>query len=163
VDTLQSIFEAYKHPFVLTWLGASLLVVYLPVSVLKDYICDYYESSHKVKSRNSSAHGIKLSSLPGSPIQQNGVLKASSLPGSPLRSSGVHKNSDDDLEKLVLMKEVNSQTSDSDSHPFLPKPSSFTNLKDTIVLTTWEIAKISMIMAPLWLLTEVSNLRNLNL
>jgi hypothetical protein len=45
----------------------------------------------------------------------------------------------------------------------LPKPSSFTNLKDTIVLTTWEIAKISMIMAPLWLLTEVSNLRNLNL
>lgn len=163
MDTSQSIFEAYKHPYVLTWLGASLLVIYLPVSVLKDYICNYYENKHKLKSRNSNAHGIKLSSLPGSPMRQNGVHKASSLPGSPLRSNGVHKNSDVDLEKLVLMKEMNSQSTDSESHPFLHKTSSLEELKESIVLTTWEIAKISMIMAPLWLLTEVRNLRNPNL
>ena len=163
MDTSQSIFEAYKHPFVLTWLGASLLVVYLPVSVLKDYIFNYYENKYKLKSRNSNVHGIKLSSLPGSPMRQNGVLKASSLPGSPLRSNGVHKNSDVDLEKMVLMKEMNAQLTDSESHPFLHKTSSLGDVKESIILTAYEIARISMIMAPLWLLTEVRYLRNPNL
>ena len=69
------------------------------------------------------------------------------------------KNTEVDLEKLVLMKETNSQSPNSDSvHPFLHKTSSVQDLKATIVLTTWEIAKISMIMAPLWLVTEVRNL-----
>ncbi|KAG0616274.1 hypothetical protein M758_5G103600 [Ceratodon purpureus] len=153
-EVTQSIFEAYKHPFVLTWLGASLLVIYLPVSVLKDHICNYYENKYKLKSRNSNVHGIKLSSLPGSPMRQNGVLKASSLPGSPLRSNGVHKNSDVDLEKMVLMKEMNAQLTDSESHPFLHKTSSLGDVKESIILTAYEIARISMIMAPLWLLTE---------
>lgn len=137
----QSIFEAYKHPFVLTYLGASLLVIYLPVSYLKDYICDHYQRKNKLKPKNSNAHGIRLSSLPGSPM----------------RSNGVHKNSEIDLEKMVLMKEINSEKQDPQSiHPFLTKASSsLDEFKDEIVFTTWEIAKISMIMAPLWVITEV--------
>ncbi|XP_024398489.1 uncharacterized transporter C405.03c [Physcomitrium patens] len=139
-EVTQSIFEAYKHPFVLTYLGASLLVIYLPVSYLKDYICDHYQRKNKLKPKNSNAHGIRLSSLPGSPM----------------RSNGVHKNSEIDLEKMVLMKEINSEKQDPQSiHPFLTKASSsLDEFKDEIVFTTWEIAKISMIMAPLWVITE---------
>lgn len=154
-EVTQSIFEAYKHPFVLTYLGASLLVIYLPVSCLKDYIYAYYQSKHRSKSKNSTGHAIKLSTLPLSPGRANGVVKPSSLPGSPMRVNGVHKSSEVDLEKMILMKEISSQSSDPESdHPFLQKTSSLEDLKDSIVLTTWEIAKISMIMAPLWLLTE---------
>lgn len=163
VDTSQSIFEAYKHPFVLTYLGASLLVIYLPVSYLKDYIYEYYQNKLKSKTRNPNAHGIKLSPLEGSPMRQNGVYKASSLPGSPLRSNGVHTNSDVDLEKMVLEKEINSLTTDVESHPFLHKSSSLEDLKNSVMFTTWEIARIGMIMAPMWLLTEVGNVRNFNL
>lgn len=157
----QSIFEAYKHPFVLTYLGASLLVIYLPVSYLKDYIYEYYQSTHKPKSRNSSGQGIKLSTLP----EPDGVVKSSSLPGSPMRVNGVHNKSsqETDLEKMILLKEINSQSSDPEvAHPFLHKTSSLEDLRDSIVLTTWEIAKIGMIMAPLWLLTEVLHLHSFN-
>lgn len=153
-EVTQSIFEAYKHPFVLTYLGASLLVIYLPVSYLKDYIYEYYQNKLKSKTRNPNAHGIKLSPLEGSPMRQNGVYKASSLPGSPLRSNGVHTNSDVDLEKMVLEKEINSLTTDVESHPFLHKSSSLEDLKNSVMFTTWEIARIGMIMAPMWLLTE---------
>lgn len=152
-EVTQSIFEAYKHPFVLTYLGASLLVIYLPVSYLKDYIYEYYQSKHNLKSRNSAGQGIKLSTLP----ESNGVVKPSSLPGSPMRVNGVHNKSsqETDLEKTILLKEINSQSSDPEvDHPFLHKTSSLEDLRDSIVLTTWEIAKIAMIMAPLWLLTE---------
>lgn len=104
VDLSQSIFEAYKHPFVLTYLGASLLVIYLPVSYLKDHICDHYQRKNRLKPKNSINHGTKLSSLPGSPM----------------RSSDVDKTSELDLEKMILLKEINSEKQDPQSiHPFL--------------------------------------------
>lgn len=170
---MQSIFEAYKHPFVLTYLGASLLVIYLPISCLKDYIYAYYQSKHSKASskpgRSSSSIGnhasssITLLPLPGSPRRSaNGaVVKPSSLPGSPMRVNGVHhtKSGEIDLEKMILMKEMNSQAgADVEAiHPFLLQKSgsAVEELKESVVFTMWEIAKISLVMAPLWLLTEV--------
>ncbi|XP_024365249.1 uncharacterized vacuolar membrane protein YML018C isoform X2 [Physcomitrium patens] len=139
-EVTQSIFEAYKHPFVLTYLGASLLVIYLPVSYLKDHICDHYQRKNRLKPKNSINHGTKLSSLPGSPM----------------RSSDVDKTSELDLEKMILLKEINSEKQDPQSiHPFLYKSSGgVEELKNTVVYTTWEMAKISMVMAPLWIITE---------
>lgn len=137
---LQSIFEAYKHPFVLTYLGAALLVVYLPISFLKDYICDHIQRRSHLKHKSSNLNGIRMSSLPGSPM----------------RSAGVHKTSDLELEKLIFKKENGGDVTDPESaHPFALKASSLQALKDSAVLTTWEIAKMSLFMAPLWFVTEV--------
>jgi solute carrier family 35 protein F5 len=137
---LQSIFEAYKHPFVLTYLGAALLVVYLPISFLKDYICDHIQRRRHLTHKSLNLNGIRMSSLPGSPM----------------RSAGVHKTSDLELEKLIFKKESGGDATDPESaHPFALKASSLQALKDSAVLTTWEIAKMSLFMAPLWFVTEV--------
>lgn len=37
--SMQRIFREYKQPFSLTYLGLSLMVVYLPIAALKDRIC----------------------------------------------------------------------------------------------------------------------------
>nr|PNR27758.1 hypothetical protein PHYPA_029910 [Physcomitrium patens] len=73
-----------------------------------------------------------------------------------MRSSDVDKTSELDLEKMILLKEINSEKQDPQSiHPFLYKSSGgVEELKNTVVYTTWEMAKISMVMAPLWIITE---------
>ncbi|XP_071919920.1 thiamine-repressible mitochondrial transport protein THI74-like isoform X2 [Coffea arabica] len=38
-EVTQGIFENYKQPFAVTYLGASLMVIYLPLAFLKDWIC----------------------------------------------------------------------------------------------------------------------------
>jgi solute carrier family 35 protein F5 len=146
-EVTQSIFEAYKHPFVLTYLGASLLVIYLPVSYLKDFLCGYIKRrtqqriiiTHSKDNSSSSVHletfGLKLSSV---------------LPGSPLRSHGVQKHSNTDLEMLIHKQDfgmIDAAEAGNGLRESLDKGGAST-------LTLWDVAKISLVMAPLWLLTE---------
>lgn len=35
----QSIFTAYRQPFAITYLGVSLMAIYLPIAIIKDWIC----------------------------------------------------------------------------------------------------------------------------
>jgi solute carrier family 35 protein F5 len=132
---------------VLTYLGASLLVIYLPVSYLKDFLCGYIKRrtqhhiiiTHSKDNSSSSVHletfGLKLSSV---------------LPGSPLRSHGVQKHSNTDLEMLIHKQDfgmIDAAEAGSGLRESLDKGGAST-------LTLWDVAKISLVMAPLWLLTE---------
>lgn len=38
-EVTQGIFTNYKQPFAVTYLGASLMIVYLPIAFLKDWVC----------------------------------------------------------------------------------------------------------------------------
>jgi len=42
---LQNIYEKYKQPFALTYLGASLMVVFLPIAFMKDWFCSLFHTS----------------------------------------------------------------------------------------------------------------------
>jgi len=136
---------------VLTYLGASLLVIYLPVSYLKDFLCGYIKRrtqqhiiiTHSKDNSSSSVHletfGLKLSSV---------------LPGSPLRSHGVQKHSNTDLEMLIHKQDfgmIDAAEAGNGLRESLDKGGAST-------LTLWDVAKISLVMAPLWLLTEVGTL-----
>lgn len=44
--TLQRIFREHKQPFSLTYLGVSLMVVYLPIAAFKDWICSFLSFSN---------------------------------------------------------------------------------------------------------------------
>jgi solute carrier family 35 protein F5 len=130
---------------VLTYLGASLLVIYLPVSYLKDFLCGYIKrrtQQHIIITHskdNSSSFGLKLSSV---------------LPGSPLRSHGVQKHSNTDLEMLIHKQDfgmIDAAEAGNGLRESLDKGGAST-------LTLWDVAKISLVMATLWLLTEVGTL-----
>lgn len=131
-EVTQSIFTAYKHPFVLTYIGASLMVVYLPIAVVKDWIYLY------VKSRCNSRDKARDISL------EIAYVKSTGIPGSPLKANGVLKGSDPDLQHLILETgEVD--TVDESGGDIIENPGSF---------TSWDLAKNSFYLAPLWFLTE---------
>ncbi|KAL6216022.1 hypothetical protein ACLB2K_009249 [Fragaria x ananassa] len=45
-EVTQRIFTEYKQPFSLTYLGVSLMVVYLPIAAFKDWICSFLSFSN---------------------------------------------------------------------------------------------------------------------
>ncbi|KAK4401289.1 putative transporter [Sesamum angolense] len=52
-EVTQGIFTDYKQPFAVTYLGASLMVIYLPIAFFKDWICNFL----KRRSRESGQSG----------------------------------------------------------------------------------------------------------
>ncbi|XP_022981813.1 uncharacterized vacuolar membrane protein YML018C-like [Cucurbita maxima] len=58
-EVTQDIFTAYKQPFAITYLGASLMVVYLPIAFLKDWFCSLVRS-HSSKSGAETNLDVEL-------------------------------------------------------------------------------------------------------
>lgn len=133
---LQKIFSEYKQPFVLTYLGLSLMVIYLPLAIIKDWICTLMSPT---LFKNFYSYGD------GSSIRRD----------VPLRMNDMHEDLDNDLRRfLITEKDLNdseegllSDTQIDAYEPCLPDKSS--------KLSSWEIAKCSLCLAPIWFLTEV--------
>ncbi|KAJ3677249.1 hypothetical protein LUZ60_002973 [Juncus effusus] len=89
-EVTQDIFTDYKQPFAITYLGASLMVIYLPLSFLKDWFCALMRKS---KSRN----GIS---------DQKGMLEMESLTPLNRKDSGIDISSLKGEETVVLIKEI---------------------------------------------------------
>ncbi|KAI5068162.1 hypothetical protein GOP47_0016507 [Adiantum capillus-veneris] len=136
-EVTQSIFTAYKHPFVLTFLGASLMVVYLPVALLKDFIFNLVKRKYSLK---------RTASLEIVPLKTN-----SGHPQSPLKTNGLQKSSDPDLQNLLTRHE-DSYVLEEGTLSKVDDSSSF--LRSSNELSSWEIARRSFLLAPLWFLTE---------
>ena len=72
--SIQDIFVDYKQPFAVTYLGASLMVVYLPVAFIKDWLCKLFEHRSS-RSGKSAKVGDEFSVRCTSPLKGNGVQK----------------------------------------------------------------------------------------
>ncbi|RZC61968.1 hypothetical protein C5167_023717 [Papaver somniferum] len=132
-EVTQGIYEDYKQPFAVTYLGASLMVVYLPISFIKDWI---YRLLRKRSSKNGSDAEIFAKISAG----LNGTQKSFEIE---LQSSLSRKDSDINLsiqeEERPL---VSSQKQDQSI------------LKKEKELTPTEIAKYGFFIAPIWFVTE---------
>jgi solute carrier family 35 protein F5 len=131
---LQDIFVDYKQPFAVTYLGASLMVVYLPIAFLKDWFCNYLK-------RRSSKSGKNAESLTEFSAGLNGGQKnfELELPGILTR-----KDSEADLSPHAEGRPLVSKHKD-DAHM----------LKQDKELTAREIATYGFYIAPIWFITEV--------
>ncbi|XP_072993001.1 uncharacterized vacuolar membrane protein YML018C [Typha latifolia] len=128
-EVTQGIFTDYKQPFAVTYLGASLMVVYLPLAFLKDWLCVLFR-------RNSRSRGIsKL------------INKTSSGIDSPLKHSEMQKMLE--LESLTPLTKKDSEADLSAREEDVPNL-----LKENLALSTWEIAKCALYLAPIWFVTE---------
>ncbi|KAJ1273043.1 hypothetical protein BS78_06G257400 [Paspalum vaginatum] len=137
-EVTQGIFTKYKHPFAITYLGASLMVIYLPLSFLKDFI---YNSIRRHSGTTSASKVATKSSFGGS---------------APLTNGECQKMVEMESQKTIVI-----DFSDVDI-PVLQetKPLIFgiAEINDGVLkerqLSTREIATYGLYLCPLWFVTE---------
>ncbi|KAI3687123.1 hypothetical protein L1987_80814 [Smallanthus sonchifolius] len=127
-EVTQGIFTDYKQPFAVTYLGASLMVIYLPIAFIKDWI---YKLIKKGKSQSSVGMNSPLKYIGGSTMFEMEV-EGSSLS---------RKSSDQDI------------SNQEEGNPLVPKTKS-DNLSLKHEVTTREVATYGFYIAPIWFVTE---------
>ncbi|XP_057523556.1 uncharacterized vacuolar membrane protein YML018C-like [Amaranthus tricolor] len=131
-EVTQGIYNAYKQPFAVTYLGASLMVVYLPISFLKD--CFY----RKMKSC-SSRSGMLAET----------VKDSVDILDSPLKYVE-QKICSMDLEGNLTKKGSDLNLSLQEEKPFLDEGLR----KQDREPTKWDIVRYGLYLAPLWFAVE---------
>ncbi|WMV41691.1 hypothetical protein MTR67_035076 [Solanum verrucosum] len=133
----KGIFSEYKQPFAITYLGASLLVIYLPVAFLKDWICNFLKRRPSRTDKNTGNESYMRHS-------------------SPLKHT-VQKVFEIEIQKSMDGKDSEENISaEGEGKPLVAKCNGNSDdLKNGKEMTTWQIARYGFFLAPLWFITEV--------
>ncbi|RWV99616.1 hypothetical protein BHE74_00036211 [Ensete ventricosum] len=141
ITVIQGIFTDYKQPFAITYLGASLMVVYLPVAFVKDWICNLLR-----KNSSKSARSPQIVNNPGSginsPVKHHDAQKLVEMESQVLLTK---KDSDLDLSAQEEEQSLISKIRDEIDTEVLKEKRSF---------TAKEIATYAFYLAPIWFVTE---------
>ncbi|KAF3782806.1 putative vacuolar membrane protein [Nymphaea thermarum] len=137
-EVTQKIFADYKQPFALTYLGASLMVIYLPIAAIKEWI---YHAIKRCSSKRRNAESIDKSSTGvDSPLKYEMVPKSLELE---LPSTLTKKDSELDL------------SAQEEGNALLPRQREDLDMMgQNKELTDWEIARFGFYLAPVWFVTE---------
>lgn len=136
-EVTQGIFTNYKQPFAVTYLGASLMVVYLPIAFLKDWLCkllrrSYSKSGRNAETTNESSNGYS------SPLKYLGAQTILEM-----EPTFTRKDSEGDLSPH------------GEGRPLVPKSREDMNLlKHEKKLSAGEVARYGFYIAPIWFVTE---------
>ncbi|XP_074276588.1 putative vacuolar membrane protein YML018C [Silene latifolia] len=131
-EVTQGIYDAYKQPFAVTYLGASLMVVYLPIAFIKDW---FYN-----KMKNCSPKNGNLAET---------VMEAAEKLSSPLKFIE-QKVSAMELEGGISRKDSDLNLSVGEEQPFL----NVSQKKADREVTKWDIVRYGFYLAPLWFVVE---------
>ncbi|OMO96008.1 Drug/metabolite transporter [Corchorus olitorius] len=71
VQCYKGVYEDYRHPFAVSYLGTSLLALYLPIAFFKDWLLKYLR--HRFSSTNKGRKGADKSSLELNPHTKHDV------------------------------------------------------------------------------------------
>uniref|UniRef100_A0A5B6ZLK3 Uncharacterized protein n=1 Tax=Davidia involucrata TaxID=16924 RepID=A0A5B6ZLK3_DAVIN len=138
-EVTQGIFTDYKQPFAVTYLGASLLVVYLPIAFIKDWICNLLKK-HSSRSGKNAAVDNESSAGLNSPLKYIGGQKIFEME---LQGTLNRKDSEEDFSAQEEGKPLVLKRKDDPDV-----------LKQDKELTTKEIATYGFYIAPIWFITE---------
>lgn len=138
-EVTQDIFLTYKQPFALTYLGVSLMVVYLPIAIIKDRICSLIRRNSKNNKKGADAI-VDTSCYLDLPAKINLMYKVLETKMDHCLSRKVNHNDlcAEEEGKPLLIK----STEDSEGFGYQEE------------LTSWEVAKCSFCIAPIWFATE---------
>ncbi|KAF3446165.1 hypothetical protein FNV43_RR11344 [Rhamnella rubrinervis] len=136
-EVTQRIFSEYKQPFAITYLGVSLMVIFLPLAALRDLVCSLLSPNLVQNFTNDSS---ELSTLNGLDI--------------PLRFNEIHHDVERDMRSLLItdkdlteweeVRPLDVENEEDDIHL----------LKQSFELSSWEIVKCGLYLAPIWFTTE---------
>ncbi|KAM1223878.1 hypothetical protein ACFX2G_043811 [Malus domestica] len=135
-EVTQRIFSEYKQPFSLTYLGVSLMAVYLPISALKDWV---YNLLHPNLVKNFY-NGIIAGTSGGLGIP----LRINEMPHSPETHVRSCLITDKDLSNTEEGRALTDKSEEDE--PRL--------LEQSCQLSPWEVAKFGLILTPVWFITE---------
>nr|GME03682.1 thiamine-repressible mitochondrial transport protein THI74-like [Ipomoea batatas]GME10696.1 thiamine-repressible mitochondrial transport protein THI74-like [Ipomoea batatas] len=125
---MQKIFLEYKQPFAITYLGISLMVIYLPIALCKDWITRLLgmKSFRKLHSDNN-------------PLLDSSILHV------PLRMNEIEQNFEENL-RSYCEKDTNLE----EGNPVMCK------IQDNKCqgLSKLEVIRCSLYLAPIWFITE---------
>ncbi|KAH1067250.1 hypothetical protein J1N35_032237 [Gossypium stocksii] len=131
VVSAERIFSEYKQPFALTYLGVSLMVVYLPIALLKDWICNLFKANLYRNLYDGSSVTDTSIGLDELPQSAEADLKRCLI-------------TDKDLSEREEGQPLNSST--EKDGPDLPDHGGGTS--------SWGTAKCSLYLTPIWFTTE---------
>ncbi|KAL5558260.1 hypothetical protein UlMin_034471 [Ulmus minor] len=132
-EVTQRIFEEYKQPFAITYLGASLLFIYLPLAALKDWICSLFKPS-LFDERHNMSNLIGLDILP--------------------RANGLADNPESDMRMCLITDKDLSDREEGKTLDFENEEDLPLLLEQDSDLKSWEIAKCCLYLTPIWFITE---------
>lgn len=134
-EVTQRIFTDYKQPFAITYLGVSLMVVYLPIAALKDWIC-------------SLMNAYLYKDL----CVDSNVLSSSTGISTPLRINEMHHGPETE-NSLVTDKDLSER---EDGWTLIAKNEEDEShlLEQSCELSSWDIAKCGLYLTPIWFATE---------
>ncbi|KAL6985143.1 hypothetical protein U1Q18_018519 [Sarracenia purpurea var. burkii] len=136
-EVTQRIFKEYKQPFALTYLGISLMVIYLPISILKDWICSLMGKD------------LLKNFLNGAPF-----LSSSSGLNIPLRINDMHHTPDGDIKSCLNTDTDLNQAEEGQLLTYKNGENKSNATTEISELSSWEVAKWSFYLAPIWFVTE---------
>ncbi|XP_009362310.1 uncharacterized vacuolar membrane protein YML018C [Pyrus x bretschneideri] len=138
-EVTQGIFTDYKQPFAVTYLGASLMVVYIPIAFIKDWLCNFLKCRSSRSGKNAESVN-EFSAGFSSSIKLNGLQKEFELE---IHGSLTRKDSDAEFSPHI------------EEQPLVSKYKDDLNvLKHDKEVTTRQIATYGFYIAPLWFMTE---------
>lgn len=134
-EITQRIFADYRQPFALTYLGVSLMVVYLPIAALRDWICSLLK-----------ANSYK------NPCNDWNVVDTSTGLDTPLRINEMHHRPENG-NGLITDKDLSER---EEGWPLVAKSEEDEPhlLVQSCELNSWDIAKCSLYLTPIWFATE---------
>ncbi|KAI5355136.1 PREDICTED: vacuolar membrane [Prunus dulcis] len=138
-EVTQDIFTDYKQPFAVTYLGASLMVVYIPIAFIKDWLCNLLKRRSSKSGKNAESMN-EFSAGFSSPLKHNGGQKDFELE---IHGSLTRKDSDADLSPCAEAIPLVSKYKDDLTVP-----------KHDKEVTARQIATYGFYIAPLWFFTE---------
>ncbi|XP_047157081.1 uncharacterized transporter C405.03c-like isoform X1 [Vigna umbellata] len=133
-EVTQDIFIDYKQPFAVTYLGASLMVVYLPVAFIKDWFYKLYRKQSSKTGKGGDEFAVRIMS--------------------PRKSSGGQRNSEVEMGSMARKDSDADLSMNEESMPLVAKYNDANATKANKQLTTREIAIYGFYIAPIWFLTE---------
>ncbi|XP_051137752.1 uncharacterized vacuolar membrane protein YML018C isoform X2 [Andrographis paniculata] len=136
-EVTQDIFTDYKQPFAVTYLGASLMVIYIPVAFVKDWICSI------LRRRRSNKKGRCVS---------NGACSGLD---SHLKYAGEQNLFEIEIQGSLNRKDSELELKECEADPLVSKQGdNATIMRPAKQITTKEIATYGFYIAPLWFVTE---------
>jgi solute carrier family 35 protein F5 len=134
---LEGIFTKYKQPFAITYLGASLMIIYIPLSFLKDFICNLLR-------RSSSSSRVSK------------VTNKSSFGGcAPLKNGEFQKMLEMESQKTIVINYTDVDIPViEETKPLICGITEFDDVLKEQELSTKEIAMYGLYLCPIWFVTE---------
>ncbi|KAK9098112.1 hypothetical protein Syun_025157 [Stephania yunnanensis] len=136
-EVTQRVFVEYRHPFVLTYLGISLLILHLPIAFLSDWVRNYLATRSFLSLINS-----------------NSFMSSSFGLDSPLRVNGMHHSLETEMRSCLINETDFSKT--EEGWPSLRKSCEEESdlPRDNNEMASRGIVNHALYIAPLWFTTE---------